>query len=101
VTRLPRQAAPVENHLTVAEVRSQRKRTRRMSRANQSGGRREADATIPADERLDPLLSRTLDVWQPRSSRQLNREDARCTVDNTTGFFRLLDEWAQAEDRKT
>lgn len=46
----------------------------------------------------DPdLLEHTLEVFQPRTERRLNREDAREIVHNLTGFFRVLMEWEQRE----
>ena len=43
------------------------------------------------------LIDRTIDMWQPKSRRQLSREDARQIVENVTGFFHTLGEWAKAE----
>jgi hypothetical protein len=42
------------------------------------------------------LLARTLEVWQPRTSRKLTREDARQIVENVTGFASILLEWEMA-----
>ena len=36
---------------------------------------------------------RTLDFWQPRTSRKLSEEDAREIAANLSGFFGLLVEW--------
>jgi hypothetical protein len=46
------------------------------------------------------LLDRTLEVWQPRTSRKLTREDARQIVENVTGFVRILLEWEIASQRE-
>ena len=46
------------------------------------------------------LLDQTLEIWQPRTSRKLTREDARQIVENITGFFRLLLEWEIAAQRE-
>lgn len=43
------------------------------------------------------FLDRTLQRWQPRAPRPLTREDARRMVENVTGFFRVLQDWAFAE----
>jgi hypothetical protein len=43
---------------------------------------------------------RTLDLWQPRSSRLLTKEDAREMADNVSAFFRLLTEWDQELSRQ-
>ena len=39
-----------------------------------------------------------LDVFQPRTGRQLSGEDARTISHNLVGFFALLGEWASRED---
>lgn len=41
--------------------------------------------------------TRTVDAWQPRTSRRLTREDARQIVENVTGFMQILMEWEAAE----
>ncbi len=38
-----------------------------------------------------------IDPWQPHLGRDLSREDARQIVENVTGFFSILTEWARAE----
>ena len=48
-------------------------------------------------EPMVQLTTRTLEVWQPRASRALNREDARQIIENATGFFRVLLEWLEVE----
>ena len=45
----------------------------------------------------DNLIDRTIETWQPRLDRDLSPEDARQIVENVTGFFSVLAEWAQAE----
>jgi hypothetical protein len=45
----------------------------------------------------DNLIDRTVAVWQPRSRRELRREDARQIVENVTGFFRILSDWSRVE----
>ena len=45
------------------------------------------------------LIDRTRHVWQPRTGRQLSREDARQIAENATGFFAVLAEWSRAEMR--
>jgi len=47
----------------------------------------------PLRESDPDLLDRTLEVFQPRTSRRLTREDAREISHNLTGFFRVLMEW--------
>jgi hypothetical protein len=43
------------------------------------------------------LVGATIAVWQPRTARELSREDARQVVENITGFFAILAEWSRAE----
>jgi hypothetical protein len=47
----------------------------------------------------DLLIVRTLSVLQPRAPRMLTEEDARESVENVAGLFRLLHQWATAERR--
>ena len=51
----------------------------------------------PSNAANDNLIDRTIETWQPRSGRDLSREDARQIVENVAGFFSVLAEWAQAE----
>jgi len=44
-------------------------------------------------------IAHTMDFWKARSRRTLSEEDARQMVENVTGFFRILSEWAAAEAR--
>lgn len=39
------------------------------------------------------LIEQTITFWQPRSARELTREDARQMIENVTGFFQVLAEW--------
>lgn len=45
----------------------------------------------------EDFLDYTLKVWQPRTSRKLNREDARQIYENLTGFFQILMKWDASE----
>ena len=47
------------------------------------------------------FTARTLEVWQPRSTRRLSPEDVRQVIENATGFFHLLNEWARADNGKS
>jgi hypothetical protein len=49
------------------------------------------------NERESVFTERTLDVWQSRSRRDLNCEDARQITENMIGFFRILLEWEVKE----
>ncbi len=42
-------------------------------------------------------LERTLNLWQPRTCRALDREDARQITENVAGFLRVLLEWEEAK----
>ena len=43
------------------------------------------------------LIDRTLETWQPRIDHPLSRDDARQIIDNVSGFFSILAEWAKAD----
>jgi hypothetical protein len=45
-----------------------------------------------------PFIEETLELWQRRSPKALNLEDARQITENVTGFFKVLLEWGAAED---
>jgi hypothetical protein len=47
----------------------------------------------------DKIIERTLEIWQPRTSRKLTREDGRQMVENISGFFDVLGEW-EAKERE-
>lgn len=51
----------------------------------------------PSNAANDNLIDRTIETWQPRHDRDLSSEDARQIVENVTGFFSILAEWARAE----
>jgi hypothetical protein len=38
-----------------------------------------------------------MELWRQRLRRDLSREDARQIIEDVTGFFRVLIEWAEAE----
>ena len=45
----------------------------------------------------DDLIDRTLETWQPRVDHPLSRDDARQIIENVSGFFSILAEWAKAD----
>jgi hypothetical protein len=45
----------------------------------------------------DKKIERTLNAWQPRSSRRLNQVDACQIAENMTSFFQILAEWDRKE----
>ena len=45
----------------------------------------------------DNLIDGTIETWRPRLDLVLSREDARQIVENVTGFFSVLADWAREE----
>jgi len=45
----------------------------------------------------DDLIDRTLETWQPRVDHPLSRDDACQIIENVSGFFSILAEWAKAD----
>ena len=54
----------------------------------------------PMPETNQDFNERTLDLWQPRTSRNLTEEDAREMIANASVFFGLLAEWDHNACRK-
>jgi hypothetical protein len=50
----------------------------------------------PSHAQNASLINHTRRVWQRRLGRNLGREDARQIIDDVTGFFNVLSEWAEA-----
>jgi hypothetical protein len=46
------------------------------------------------------FIDQTIAIWQPRTKRQLTREDGREIIENMTGFFRILQEWDRVDRTK-
>lgn len=44
---------------------------------------------------LSQLVARTLRVWQPRTTRPLDVEDARQIAANMSGFISVLSDWSR------
>jgi hypothetical protein len=57
-------------------------------------------STFLMSEPKDPFLEQTRCFWQKHTDRPLSVEDARQIAANVTGVFRVLAEWAAAEDRQ-
>ena len=51
----------------------------------------------PAKTDRDALIDEALEIFQPRTSKRLSREDGREIYVNLTGFFRVLQSWERAE----
>ena len=43
------------------------------------------------------LIEQTVSIIESRTGRVMSEEDARQAVENISGFFRVLQEWAEAE----
>jgi hypothetical protein len=43
------------------------------------------------------LIQRTRRTWQPRLGRDLSCEDARQIIENVSGFFGVLADWARSD----
>ena len=44
------------------------------------------------------LIEQTISVFENRTGKVISQEEARQVVENIAGFFRVLQEWAEAED---
>ena len=45
------------------------------------------------------LIEQTISVFESRTGKVLSDEEARRSVENISGFFHVLQEWAEAEDK--
>ena len=45
------------------------------------------------------LIEQTISVFESRTGRVISDEEARRSVENISGFFQVLQEWAEAEDK--
>jgi hypothetical protein len=46
------------------------------------------------------LIEQTISVFESRTRRVISVEDARHAVENISGFFQVLQEWAGVEDKE-
>jgi hypothetical protein len=46
------------------------------------------------------FIEKTISVFESRTGRVISEEDAWQAVENISGFFRVLREWAEVEDRE-
>ena len=44
------------------------------------------------------LIEQTIAVFKGRTGRKISKEDARQAVENISGFFQVLQDWAESED---
>jgi len=44
------------------------------------------------------LIEQTISIFESRTGRVISEEDARQAVENISGFFRVLQDWAEAEE---
>ena len=72
-----------------------------MGRKNQADRSNSYSNPNAASGDLPDFIDQTIAVWQPYADRPLTREDAREIAHNVIGFFRVLREWAEEEERST
>ena len=46
------------------------------------------------------LIELTVSVFENRIGREISKEEARQAVENISGFFQVLQEWAAAEEKE-
>jgi len=46
------------------------------------------------------LIQKTITIFGNRTTREISREEARQAVENISGFFRVLQEWAAKEAKE-
>jgi len=46
------------------------------------------------------LIEQTISVFENRTGRVISEEEARQAVENISGFFQVLQEWAEAEGKE-
>lgn len=46
------------------------------------------------------LIEQTISVFESQTGRVITEDEARQAVENVSGFFRVLQEWAEDEDRE-
>ena len=46
------------------------------------------------------LIEQTISVFKGRIGRKISKEDARQAVENISGFFQVLQKWAEAKDQE-
>lgn len=46
------------------------------------------------------LIEQTISIFESRTGRVISKEEARQAVENISGFFSVLQEWAEAEDKE-
>ena len=54
---------------------------------------------MPTDNENPEAAKQTLAFWQKKTNCTLNTEDARQIMENLTGFFGVLADWAEAEKK--
>ena len=61
---------------------------------------RNSTRAVSASVECGDFIDQTIAIWQPRTKRQLTREDGREIIENMTGFFRILQEWDRVDRAK-
>jgi len=46
------------------------------------------------------LIEKTISTFKNRTGRAISKEEARQAVENVSGFFQVLQEWADADDQR-
>jgi hypothetical protein len=46
------------------------------------------------------LIEQTISVFESRTGRMISQEEARRAIEDISGFFRMLQRWAEAEDKE-
>jgi hypothetical protein len=46
------------------------------------------------------LIKQTISIFESRTGRKISKENARQAVENISGFFQVLQDWAKAEDQE-
>jgi len=46
------------------------------------------------------LIEQTISIFESRTGRLISQEEARQAVENISGFFRVLQEWTEAENEE-
>jgi hypothetical protein len=61
---------------------------------------RNSTQAVSTSVECEDFIDQTIAIWQPRTKRQLTREDGREIIENMTGFFRILQEWDRIDRAK-
>ena len=71
-----------------------------MDSKRQKDRSRNSTRAVSTSAECGDFIDQTIAIWQPRTKRQLTREDGREIIENMTGFFRILQEWDRVDRAK-